>query len=74
HHLRADGEEVRAVMPLETALTGQFKVRLVDERGGLQSVAGPLLIHLALSDAAQFGMHQRNQFIERGRIAFAPIS
>jgi hypothetical protein len=64
---------VRTVVPLETFLTGEFEIRLVNQRRGLQRVAGAFLTHLSARDAAQFGMNQREELIEGRPVASAPI-
>jgi uncharacterized protein (TIGR02246 family) len=51
----------------------EFQVSLVDERGRLQRVTGAFLAHLALRDAPQFTVYERQQFIERGAVAATPI-
>jgi hypothetical protein len=73
HHLRADGEEVGAVLPVESLLTGEFQIRLVDQCGRLQRMTGTLLAHLALRDTAEFGVYEREEFVERRPVAFSPI-
>jgi hypothetical protein len=42
HHLRGDAEELRPVLPAHSPLTDQPEVRLMDERGALERMAGRL--------------------------------
>ena len=73
HHLRADGEEVCAVLPVESLLTREFQVCLVNKCSCLQRVTGALLAHLALSDPPEFHLDEREELVERRPVAFAPI-
>ena len=54
-------------------LSDKLKIRLVDERGGLQGVPLSFAAHIIVRQAMQFGLHQRNQLIERGRVSAAPV-
>jgi hypothetical protein len=73
HHLSGDAKKVRAILPVAIALFDEAQVRLVHERGGLQSVTIPLTVKLTRSDATQFAVNQRQQAIERISIASAPM-
>ena len=42
HHLRRDGEEMTAVLPVDLALAEQLDVCLVDDHGGLEAIVPPL--------------------------------
>ncbi len=67
HQLRADSEEVRAVLPFKSFLTGEPQVSFVDQRCCLQRMAVAFLAHLAACDAAQFSVDERKQSVE-GRV------
>jgi hypothetical protein len=75
HDLRGDGVEVRAALPpgLRAVLPGEPQVRLVDERRRLERVARPLAAHLPARDAAQLGVDERGQPVERRGVAPAPV-
>jgi hypothetical protein len=47
--------------------------RFVDQRGGLQRVSGALVRHVVHGDTMQLAVHERNQPLESGVIAFAPL-
>src|SRR5688572_14697988 len=63
---------MRAVLPLNLPDVHQFQVRLIDERRGLQRVAGALAPHLPSRDPSQLRMHDRNEPLESRGIALAP--
>ena len=73
HHLCTHGVEMRTVVPLETILTGKFQIRFVDQRGCLQSMTRPFLAHLPASDATEFVVYERIEFVERRPVAPTPI-
>src|SRR5262249_36511670 len=72
HRLSRDGEEVGAVLPVHAPVVDQAHVRLVDQRSGLQAVAGPLAFHVAVREAAKLVVHDRGQPGERALVAVAP--
>jgi hypothetical protein len=45
----------------------------VDERGGLQGVARALALEVAAGNFMEFLVDHRQELLERGPIAFAPI-
>ena len=47
HHARGAAEEMRAVLPIHGAVAREPQIDLVDERGRLQGVVGPLGAHVA---------------------------
>ena len=61
HQLRRDGEKVRAALPPHTAGIDQAEVGLVDQRRGLELVAGPLAGHVAMRQLMQFVLDERHQ-------------
>ena len=69
HGARRDGEEVRAVLPVDRGLVHQSQVGLVDQCRRLQRVTDPLLGHLPASDVLQLGVDDRQDAFERGFIA-----
>jgi hypothetical protein len=71
HQLRRNSEEVRAVVPAGMGLVDQLEVDLVDEGGGLERVRGVFTPHVALGEAAQLALDERDQAVERRRVAVA---
>ncbi len=72
HQLRGHGEEVRAVLPPHAARIDQAQIGLVDERRGLQRVAGTLSRHVAMREPVEFVVHQRHQPIQRLLVSLIP--
>ena len=56
---------MRAILPLDLLDFDQPEIRLVDQRGSLQRVAGTLVAHMAPGQAAQFPMDEGQQAVER---------
>src|SRR5207253_11147176 len=73
HQPRRHGEEMCAVLPVDLADIDQTDVRLVDERGRLQRMSGSFVSHVPPGDAAQLVMDERNQLLQCGLIAVAPV-
>ncbi len=73
HDLCGDPEEMRPIPPIDLALIDESQIRFVDERRRLQGVARPLTTKLAPRDAAQLGVHERQQLIERTVIPATPL-
>ncbi len=69
HRLGCDAEEVRAVAPVNRVLVNEPQICFVDERGGLQGVAGPLARELARGDPLQLAIDERQQLVERRAVA-----
>jgi hypothetical protein len=69
HGLRGGAEEVGAVLPRLRAGIDQLQPCFVDERGRLQGMAGRFMGHLARGHAAQFMVHERQQFLGRFGVA-----
>jgi hypothetical protein len=61
-----------AVLPLHAPVVDQPHVGLVDQRGGLEAMAGSLAFHVAMRQAAELGVHDRGQLGECLLIAVAP--
>jgi len=72
HKLRGDGEEMGAILPLRLRFAGELEISVVNEQGGLESVAGSLLAHVTVGQTLQFRLHERDEFVERGGVAVAP--
>jgi hypothetical protein len=73
HDLRRHGKEVRPVLPVDLPLVHEAQIGFVHERGRLKAVPVALEPQLARGDAAQFGVHERHQPIQRARIPAPPI-
>ena len=61
HRQRGNGDEVGAVLELARPLGRQLEEGFVDERRGLESLAGPLAADVARGDAAQLVVDERQQ-------------
>ena len=59
HDLGRDREEVGAVLPLHAFVVHQTHVRLVDQSGGLEAVAGALAFHVPVGEAMEFLVDDR---------------
>ena len=57
HQLSRDSEEMSAVPPAHVVGINQLEVSLIDQRGGLEGVAGPFSSHVALRQSVQFPVH-----------------
>ena len=70
HGFRGGGEEVAAAVPVPRLLdVHQPQVRLVDQRGRLQRLAGLLLGQLLGGEPAEFVVDQGQQVLGVGRVA-----
>ena len=65
HHFGGDGQEVRAVLPIDPILVDQPQVGFVNERGRLQGVVAPLPTQIACRARPQVSVNQ----LGRGRRA-----
>jgi len=54
HYLSSDSEEVSPVLPVHPRLIDQLQVRLVHQRGWLQSVVGPFAPQIICRKLSQF--------------------
>jgi hypothetical protein len=72
HHGCGDGQEVRAVLPDHAVLLEQAEVGLVDEGGGLQSVAAALAAQVTGGAAAQVVVDERHQPLVGLAVALTP--
>jgi hypothetical protein len=73
HQVRGSTKEMRAIVPGNLRLIYQAQKRFVDQRRGLQGVTGLFTAQIAFRLLAQLVIHDRQQFIERGTVAVAPI-
>ncbi len=63
---------MRAVLPTHPAQIHQTQIRLVDERGRLECLAGTFAPYDPTCQPAQFRMHERDQLLERVLISVPP--
>jgi len=73
HHAAAQRMEMHAIANGNRFALQEAEKRFVDERGGLQRVSGALVRHVVDGDTVQLPVHERNQPLESGVIAFAPL-
>ena len=64
--------EVGAILPLHLPDIDQFQVGLIDERRGLQRVAGTLRSHVTARHQVQFPVNHWKQLVESLLVARAP--
>jgi hypothetical protein len=72
HQLGGDGEEVSAVLPWDSGCIDELKVGLVDQRAGLQNVAGFFSQHVEVRQAVQLTVDKRDEFIKGRPFTAAP--
>ena len=63
---------MRAILPLDLLDFDQPEIRLIDQRGSLERVAGTLVAHMAPGQAAQFSMDEGQQAVERRHLTPPP--
>jgi hypothetical protein len=63
---------MRAIVPRHAAEAAQTEVRLVDEGGGLQRMAGPFGAEMPRRDRAELRVNQRQEALERVVIPLLP--
>jgi hypothetical protein len=61
HGLGSNSEKMGAALPIDRPLFDQFKVGFMHQCGGLQSVLGSFLPHVAQSDSTQLVVNQRHK-------------
>ena len=61
-----------AMLPIDLFKVHQAEVDLVDESGGLESVAGALAGHVPLHHPAEFVINVGDEAVECGAITLAP--
>lgn len=72
HLARGDGEEVRAVLPVDPAHVDHAQIDLVDQRVRLERVAGILPRRILPRTSHVLGVHEGNELVERIEIAIGP--
>src|SRR5215470_7554922 len=72
HDLSRNCEEVGAILPLHPLVMHQAHIRFVYQGGRLEGVAGPLALHVVVSQAAELFINDRSQTIQRALISRAP--
>jgi hypothetical protein len=73
HHARRDTVEVRTVLPTDSRLVNEPKVRLVDEGGRLQGVRAAFSGEKRAREAPHLVVDERHQALGRMRVAAAPV-
>ena len=63
---------MRAALPAHSPLPQQLNARLIDELGGLQSLAGSLAPQIAVGQSVDLRVDERDQLLERARVTVAP--
>src|SRR6476620_204198 len=74
HQLRGRRDKVGSALPDRLRIIDQPQVGFVESRGGLQSVAGALPAHVMMGEPVQFGLHQREQLLQRSLVSAAPVA
>ena len=72
HEARGHRKEMRAILPLDLLDFDQPEIRLIDQRGSLERVAGTFVAHMAPRQAAQLLMDEGQQAVERCHITPPP--
>ena len=72
HRPRGHGEEVRAVLPLDSVHIDQTDVGFVDECRGLERVVGALASHVAPGQCVELLVDERNELVEGRFLTLAP--
>lgn len=72
HGPGGDGDEMGAALPGDAGVD-QLEEGLVDQGGGLQSMAGILAAHVFIRQLPQVVVHQWHEFIQRLGITGAPV-
>ena len=73
HDAGGDGQEMRAVVPLDRLAVDQANIRLVDERRRLEAMTHALSRHAASRDPVEFLMDERDQSLEGALVALSPF-
>src|SRR3979409_1468482 len=72
HHLRGDGEELRATLPARILLIGETQPRLVHERGRLEGVSLALAPQHELRLTPKLRVNEPDERVARLSVARAP--
>ena len=73
HQVCRNSKEVAAVFPIHVMLIDQAQISLMHQRGRLQGVITTLLAQVVSGKAAEFVIHQRDQFGEDVLVAAAQL-
>jgi len=71
HHLRGDAEELSAVLPDRSVLIDESQVGFVNQRGWLEGMVWALMAKVLGGPPPKFLVHERDQRVTRGDVAFA---
>src|SRR6266478_2651324 len=74
HQLRGSRDKVGPALPDRLRIIDQPEVGFVENGGGLQGVAGALPAHVMVGEPVQFGLHQREQLLQRSLVSAAPVA
>src|SRR6266478_3324707 len=74
HQLRGSRDKVGPALPDRLRIIDQPQVGFVENGGGLQGVAGALPAHVMVGEPVQFGLHQREQLVQRSLVSAAPVA
>src|SRR4051794_8685994 len=72
HELRGHGKKMRPVLPLRKLLVSQANVGLMHQGSALKRMSGTLVAQVALRDALQFVVNQRNERVQSLAVAATP--
>ena len=72
HHFGGDGQEVRAVLPIDSILVDQPQVGFVNERGRLQGVVAPFPTQIACRARPQISVNQMEEIVARLDVPTSP--
>jgi hypothetical protein len=72
HHPRREGVEVSPVVPGYLSLVQQAHVDFVDQRRWLQCMVLALAAHVALGNAMQLSVNERNEILQDIWITLSP--
>ena len=73
HQSRRHGHEMGPALERHPVPVHEAQVDLVDERGRLKGVARLLVSQVGARDLLQFGIHQRDETLQRHGVALAPF-
>src|SRR5213592_833105 len=74
HQLRGRCDKVAPALPDRLRIIDQPQIGFVENGGGLQGVAGALPAHVMVGEPMQFGLHQREQLLQRSLVSAAPVA
>src|SRR5436190_3706478 len=74
HQLSGGRDKVAPALPDRLRIINQPQIGFVENGGGLQCVASALPAHVMVRESVQFGLHQREQLLQRSLISAAPVA